>query len=70
MDKQDVSGNSPDLLFAWLSPLEKKVDDHKSRNLNIPATSPLVTRATSALRKSIKASQVSRHARKIRGADF
>lgn len=72
MDKEDLPRDPPDLLFAWLSPIEKKVDGKlhpKSPSLNIPASSPLVTRARTALRKTIKASHVSRNARKLRGVD-
>lgn len=52
---------SSDLLFAWLSPIESKVDRRlhpKSTSLNIPASSPLVTRARSALRRTVRASHV------------
>lgn len=54
-------GQSSDLLFAWLSPIESKVDRRlrpKSPTVNIPATSPLVTKARSALRRTVRASHV------------
>jgi len=71
MERETSPRDSPDLLFAWLSPIEKKVDNKlhpKSPSLNLPANSPLVTRAKSALRKTIKASHISSQARKLRGA--
>lgn len=52
---------SSDLLFAWLSPIEAKVDRRlhpKSPSVNLPASSPLVTKARSALRKTVRASHV------------
>lgn len=55
------SGPAPDLLFAWLSPIEQKVDRRlhpKTASVNLPATSPLVTKARSALRKTVRASHV------------
>lgn len=60
MAKAELAGSS-DLLFAWLSPIEQKVDRRlhpKTSSLNIQAASPLVTRARSALRRTVKASHV------------
>lgn len=59
----DPSVQSSDLLFAWLSPIEAKVERRlhpKSPSLNVPATSnsPLVTKARSALRRTVRASRV------------
>ncbi len=75
MAKEDPSRQSSDLLFAWLSPIETKVDRRlhpKSTSVNIPASSPLVTKARSALRKTltVKSPHVNsfnRSARKTKG---
>lgn len=55
----ELPNQSSDLLFAWLSPIESKVDRRlhpKSTSLHIPASSPLVTKARSALRRTVRAS--------------
>lgn len=57
----ELPEKSSDLLFAWLSPIETKVDRRlhpKSTSVNIPASSPLVTKARSALRRTVRASHV------------
>jgi hypothetical protein len=58
----ELPNPSSDLLFAWLSPIETKMGSRlhpKTTSLNIPASSPLVTKARSALRKTVRASHVS-----------
>ena len=69
MDGQEVLANPPDLLFAWLNPMERKAGDKLrpySPTLNLPAASPFAI-AKSALRKSIRASQIGRKARNTQG---
>ena len=67
------SSNS-DLLFAWLSPIEAKVDRRlhpKSPSVNLPVSSPLVTKARSAIRKTVRASHVNsfkKSGKKAKGA--
>ena len=61
MARAELPEPSSDLLFAWLSPIEQKMDRRlhpKTPSLNIPATSPLVTKARSALRRTVRASHV------------
>ena len=72
----ELPEKSSDLLFAWLSPIETKVDRRlhpKSTSVNLPASSPLVTKARSALRKTVRASHVNslkNSERKSKGAIY
>lgn len=72
MESEDVPNGGPDLLFAWLSPIETKVDrrrNPKSSSFNVPAGSPFVTRARTAIRRTVKASHVTgSSSRKTKGA--
>lgn len=69
----------PDLLFAWLSPIEKKVDNRiypnrpKSPAPPNTAHSPFVNKAKSAFRRTFRSSAnvptaLRGHAHKLRGA--
>lgn len=52
--KPEPSINQSDLLFAWLSPIEKKVDSRHSETSHAPH-SPFL-RAKSALRRTLRGS--------------
>ena len=71
----------PDLLFAWLSPIEKKVDHRINPNRpkspappsTVHSNSPFVNKAKSAFRRTFKSSAnvptaLRGHAHKLRGA--
>ena len=58
MAKEESLQESTDLLFAWLSPIESKRDRRMHASTNVPASSPLVNKARSAIRKTVRASHV------------